>query len=234
MCYILTKKNRHVSNQCWLIYARSVGKHRVKRLTFLRGRFCVTYFQNGAKKITRKSLTFSKTLVLNSYVWGLLETTSVGCVLTDQKTRQWDKVRSWAISSIWIDLTAVDNVETPSFLPLWHTPCCFTSSLVLLVVVVFRTKTIARNARLCIGNLVSWSISVALGCLKKFLSVGQISSDPICGGPLTSSHPLWIPSNNGSEHRLVLFRRYCEGLEIPSGLHWQKVSGFLHFGFLLG
>ena len=218
-----------------LAYLCEVSWHTLGKKTHLFDRKILRcIFSKWRKKITRKSLTFSKTLVLNSYIWGSVETTSVDCVLTDQKMRQWDKVRSWAISSIWIDLTAVDNGETPSFFPLWYTHCCFTSGLVLSVVVVFRTKTVAWNARLWIGNLVLRSISVASVSPKKFLSVGHISSDPICGGPLTSGHPLWIPFNNRSEHRLVLFRWYCEGLEIPSGLHWQKLSGFMHFGFLLG
>ena len=39
----------HVNNRCWLVYASSTGQHRVKKRTFLRGRFCFPYFQYGAK-----------------------------------------------------------------------------------------------------------------------------------------------------------------------------------------
>ena len=46
---ILTFK--HVNNRLWLVYASSIGKHRVviKKRSHLRGRFCFLYFQYGAK-----------------------------------------------------------------------------------------------------------------------------------------------------------------------------------------
>ena len=40
---------RHVANRCWFVYASSIGKHRVKKRTYLRGRFCFPYFQYGSK-----------------------------------------------------------------------------------------------------------------------------------------------------------------------------------------
>ena len=39
---------KHVNNRCWLVYASSIGKHRVKN-TYLRGRFCFHILKNKAQ-----------------------------------------------------------------------------------------------------------------------------------------------------------------------------------------
>ena len=38
-----------MNNGFWLVYASSIGKHRVKKRTYLRERFCFPFFQYGAK-----------------------------------------------------------------------------------------------------------------------------------------------------------------------------------------
>ena len=40
---------KHVSNWFWLAYASSIGKHRVKKRTYLRGRYCFHIFKNMAQ-----------------------------------------------------------------------------------------------------------------------------------------------------------------------------------------
>ena len=44
---------KHVNNQYWLVYASLIGKPRVKKWTYLRGRFCFHILNNMAQKKTR-------------------------------------------------------------------------------------------------------------------------------------------------------------------------------------
>ena len=46
-----------MNNRCWLVYASSIGKHRVKKRTYLRGRFCFHFPKNMAQN--------------NKYLWSL-------------------------------------------------------------------------------------------------------------------------------------------------------------------
>ena len=49
ICNNLMKKKWHSNSRCWLVYASSIGKHRVKKRSYLGGRFCFPDFQYGAK-----------------------------------------------------------------------------------------------------------------------------------------------------------------------------------------
>ena len=48
LCYNWMKKI-HLNNRCWLFYASSIGKHRVKKRTYLRVRFCFHIPKNMAQ-----------------------------------------------------------------------------------------------------------------------------------------------------------------------------------------
>ena len=60
---------KHVNNRCWLVYASSIGKHRVKKRTYLRGRFCFPYSQYGAKlKTTWRNKEAISNLMVQKFI----------------------------------------------------------------------------------------------------------------------------------------------------------------------